>query len=307
MTITATIVTDSISPDGARLTTMKLRYPRFIHAELMTHRAFSRNASSSRAIPVKRLIQDVRDDTAMPIHWGKNQKGMQAREENDAPVEVLIPCKPSGGSDYPGWLNLTPEVLNEGHPVSLEDHEATAAQAWCCARDMAVAMAHRFDQAGYHKQIVNRLLEPFSHINVIVTATDWDNFFQLRLHPDAQPEIQELARQMKFAMAGSRPRETKFGGWHIPFVTHDELDAFSSNKRNLLFISSARCARVSYETHEGAKPNSSEDLDLAHRLLGSQHMSPFEHQGMAYGLASAPYANFHGFKSFRYQMEQGTC
>src|ERR1700693_1578480 len=81
MTVSAKIVADSVGQAGQRITTMQLRYPKFIHGEFMTHRVFSRNASSSRAIPVERLIQDVIDDPAMPVFWGKNQKGMQAKEE----------------------------------------------------------------------------------------------------------------------------------------------------------------------------------------------------------------------------------
>lgn len=141
MTISAIVIADTISPAGKRITTLQLRYPRMVHSEFMTHRVFSRNASSSRAIPVERLIEDVLRDTAMPIHWGKNQPGMQARKKHDAPV------------------------LLDGTFVSNEN-------AWLAARDQAIEAARAFTKAGYHKQIVNRLLEPFAHINVVVTATE---------------------------------------------------------------------------------------------------------------------------------------
>lgn len=238
MTISATIIADSRSENLTRLTTMELRYPRFIHAEVMTHRMFSRNASSSRAIPVERLIADVMSDPAMPIHWGKNQRGMQAKKEHDALIE-----------------GLTPE------------------QHWLKARDQAVEMALQFSLAGYHKQVVNRLLEPFAHINVIVTATDWANFFTQRLHEDAQPEIHELARQMHIAMEHSRPKIIPVGQWHLPYVT--ESGDISVLKR----VSAARCARVSYKTHDGRTPSVEEDLALFDNLATAEprHLSPLEH------------------------------
>jgi thymidylate synthase ThyX len=164
MTITSTVIADSIADGCPRLTTMQLRYPRFIHSEFMTHRQFSRNASSSRAIPIDRLIQDVIDDPAMPIYWGANKPGMQAGDE-----------------------------LESGHAE------------WILARDTAIHHAQRMARMGYHKQIVNRILEPFAHINVLCTATAdaYAHFFALRDHPDAQPEIAALARAMRDAMDGS--------------------------------------------------------------------------------------------------------
>ncbi len=235
-TITAKIITDSISPDKIRLTTFQLRYPRVIHAEFMTHRQFSRNASSSRAIPVERLIQDVLDDPYIPIHWGKNQKGMQAQEEHDASVVI--------------------RELDGDWPYERVD-------AWLWARDRAVEAARAFATANYHKQLTNRLLEPFAHINVVVTATEWSNFLAVRDHPDAMPEIQELARAIKAAMAASTPQLLSFGDWHLPYVNdkqgsldskliwdyalkHD-CDLMEVARR----VSAARCARVSYVTHEG--------------------------------------------------------
>jgi len=260
MTITAKIIADSTSPDNIRLTTMQLRYPRFIHAEFMTHRVFSRNASSSRAIPVERLIQDIIDDTAMPIHWGKNQKGMQADEENHNLIE------------YPDHID---RGLNNGRPWT----------AWGEARDRAVEMARAFDAAGYHKQIVNRLLEPFSHINVVVTSTDWANFFALRDHKDAQPEIQALAGAMRLGMGHSTPRPLNPGEWHLPYITEEDYHVVVGSHRDggstdLRKISAARCARVSYMTHDGKRPRVDADLKLYDQLMGGEivHASPTEHQ-----------------------------
>lgn len=294
MTITAKIIADSISADGVRLTTLQLRYPRFIHAEELTHRVLetgpeivvpdglmydqnlSRNASSSRAVPVERLIQDVLRDTAMPIHWGKNQPGMQAREEHDA----LVPVKING---------FDPRV-----------QMMSSKEAWLEARDAAIRFARAFAEAGYHKQIVNRLLEPFAHINVVVTATDWDNFFALRLHPDAQPEIHELARVMKEAMDASEPQRIDAFGWHLPYITWEDEDVMLGNFREMRLVSAARCARVSYLTHEGKKTRVHDDLLLAQGLLADKHMSPFEHQATP---AAGRHANFSGWRQYRTEIE----
>lgn len=278
MTISAKIIADSISPKDHRLTTMELRYPRFIHAEFMTHRVFSRNASSSRAIPVERQIQMILDDTAMPIHWGKNQGGMQAREEQNALVGG------EGVSGYDHFDNMYDGISREA--------------AWLRARDHAVNVAQAFVRSNYHKQIVNRLLEPFSHITVVVTATEWDNFFELRCHPDAQPEIQELANQMRDAMARSVVLPKDWGEWHLPYV-HENLEPALAVK-----VSAARCARVSYLTHDGKVPTIEQDLALFDRLAGSRpiHASPLEHQGCP-GEDPTLFGNFVGWHQHRKMVE----
>lgn len=247
MTISAQIISDSISDYGIRLTTLQLRYPRFIHSEFMTHRVFSRNASSSRAIPVARLIEDVRLDPVIPSFWGKNQPGMQADEECNEPI----------------WKSV----------------KFTKEEAWVEAMEDAIEWAEKFSRAGYHKQIVNRLLEPFSHINVVVTATEWDNFFKLRLHKDAQPEIHELAKCMKEAMDSSEPEFLSPGEWHLPYIILEDRDK-AKNLEELLKVSVARCARVSYKTHDGKKTDFEKDKELFEKLIlaSPPHMSPAEHQ-----------------------------
>ena len=154
MPYTARILLDSLSPVGARLTTMEVRYPRFIHSEMMTHRVFSRNAASSRAVPIKKMIAAVREEPAMPIFWGKNQSGMAAREE------------------------------------IVGDARVRAETEWRRALDNALETAEQLSssEVDLHKQLVNRILEPFAWITVIITATEWANFFTQRLHADAQPE-----------------------------------------------------------------------------------------------------------------------
>ncbi|MCA1379523.1 FAD-dependent thymidylate synthase [Bradyrhizobium sp. BRP05] len=272
MTISAKMIAHSTSYFGKEIWTVLARYPRFIHAEELTHRILSstpdmiieindgvmydrnlsRNASSSRAIPVSRLIDDILRDTAMPIHWGKNQKGMQADHEHNAPVGLF--------DEFGHYLECTPE------------------EAWIIARDRAIDVAKAYDRAGYHKQIVNRLLEPFAHINVLITATEWDNFFELRDHADAQPEIQALARAIRAEFQTSTPRALQPGEWHLPFVTDVEMQTFELDVVQKLSV--ARCARTSYLTHEGKVPTIAQDLDLFDRLVGSRplHASPAEHQ-----------------------------
>lgn len=287
MTIRAQVIADSISQEGVRLTSLQLRYPRFIHAELMTHRVFSRNASSSRAIPVEKLIDDIRRDTAMPMHWGKNQPGMQAKEENDRPVLLW------NDEVISNYVKIDYEAVIPKHkPVQFY---VDRTDAWMEARDRAIDIAVAFHQAGYHKQIVNRLLEPFSHINVLVTATEWDNFFELRDHEDAQPEIRELAVQMKMAMAASKPTELKTYEWHLPYVDEAELYKFDIN--TAVKVSAARCARVSYLTHDHKKPEIQKDVELFERLVGSKpiHASPTEHQAhpASYSPSRRDYVTWH--------------
>jgi hypothetical protein len=245
--IRAEVIADSISPAGKRLTTMQLRYPRFVHAEFMTHRVFSRNASSSRAIPVKKLIEDLRREPAMPVFWGSNKPGMQA------------------GAELEGMAKTVCEKV------------------WRGAMEDAIRHAEIMVDHGLHKQIANRILEPWAHINVVVTATEWDNFFELRVHPDAQPEMRELAMAMLVAQEASKPELLKPGEWHLPFVLPSERGfvlGAGHSPRPLIQVSVARCARVSYLTHEGKPPQFDEDQKLYERLVGSVplHASPAEHQ-----------------------------
>ena len=257
--ISAKIIADSISERGNRITTYELEYPRFIHAEFMTHRAFSRNAASSRAIPVTRSIELIKERTAMPIHWGKNQPGMSAKEECNENVYIDF----GSISDY-----------------------ATKEQAWNFARNCAIEVAEAFNDAGYHKQIVNRLLEPFSFIKVVCTATEFDNFFYLRCHPDAQPEIQELARCMFDARQISDPFELIHGAWHTPYYangywspefTHIDEDTPHLSLQDALAVSASCCAQVSYRRLDDSIEKAQ---DIFKRLIESKpaHASPMEHQ-----------------------------
>jgi len=269
MTIAVKVVAHSGWPGSPDLITLQCRYPRFIHAEFMTHRVFSRNASSSRAIPIERMIQDVIDDPAMPVSWGSNKPGMQAGNDLD------------------------------------ETDAREAQQIWLLARDLAVDQARSMVRLNAHKQIVNRLLEPFGHISVVVTATEWDNFFTLRCHPAADPTMRALAEAMRDAIAGSTAVEP-LGGWHLPYISEGDL----AGRRPfiggyLAMISAARCARVSYLNHDGTNPDVEKDLALADRLRESCHMSPFEHQAqVTRNEGTAMWGNFTGWDQFRKMLEQ---
>lgn len=259
--IKATVIADSVHhATGTRITTFELVYPRFIHSEFMTHRVFNRNASSSRAIPTSKFIEQVRNEPVMPSHWGKNQKGMQAFEELS------------------------------------EDQRSDAIFIWNQAASSAATYAEMLRRGQVHKQIVNRILEPFTHIRVVVTSTSWANFYGLRDHEDAQPEIRELAQAMRKAHNESVPSKLSQGEWHLPYIGFpDRSTAYNYCKHQritrdepsseevyglLLKVSAARCARASYNNFEGRPSTIEEDLGLFAKLVENQpiHASPTEHQ-----------------------------
>ncbi|MBV8643769.1 MAG: FAD-dependent thymidylate synthase [Candidatus Eremiobacteraeota bacterium] len=270
MGFSARVLLDSVSPAGVRLTTMELRYPRFIHSEIMTHRLFSRNSASSRAIPVKKMIEAVRSEPAMPLWWGRNQSGMQAEAE-------------------------------------IGDEARGLAEAeWRAALNDALAHAERLaaSDINLHKQLVNRILEPFAWITVIVTATEWANFFTQRTHEDAQPELRNLAELMLDAYRGSTPRSLGIGDWHTPLILPDEEAVLPLDER--LKISVARSARVSYLSHEGTRDHA-KDMELYERLLGggaNGHWSPFEHVATPLTGGDRWSGNFRGWEQYRKRFPQ---
>lgn len=250
----AKIIQDSINLDGHRLTTMEVMMHRFVLAEFNTHRVLSRNSASSRAIPVKKTMDRVMAHPAIPVHWGSEIPGMQ-----------------SGDS-------LTGNDLDTAHVL------------WGDAKRMMVMRANSLSDLGLHKSLCNRLLEPFMWHTAIVSATEWDNFFWQRCHPDAQPEIKEAADAMQLAYFSSTPKVMGHGEWHMPYLRAEDWE----DARNYLLddtkpmpshleilkllkkVSVARCARVSYLTQDGHRSISA-DLDLFDRLELSGHWSPFEH------------------------------
>lgn len=236
------IIADSKSSvDGKRITTFELEYHRYIHGELMTHRMFSRNAASSRAIPVAKMIEQVRTNPATPIHWGANQSGMQAKQE-------------------------------------LTDTLQSVKDQWESASLLAAIKAENMMWDNAHKQIVNRVLEPFQMMKTVLTATEFDNFFWLRNHEDAQPEIKRLAELMLEAMNNSAPKELVPGMWHTPYYGEGYWGCLCEDSlEDALAISSSCCAQVSYRLLD----DSIEKARMVYkRLVESSpvHASPFEHQ-----------------------------
>lgn len=268
MAFGAQIEADSVSPDDVRLTTFEVTIPRIVLAEFNTHRMLSRNSASSRAIPVKKMIQRVMEDPYIPTHWGKNQKGMQAGKEVDAATQQK------------------------------------AEAAWLVSRDKAVAAAEYLLELGIHKQLTNRLLEPFMWHTILVTATEWNNFFHLRNHPDAHPDIQVPAAMMQELLEESEPKQIDYGQWHLPLLVPEDEPKWNDGD-TWIKVSVGRCARVSYLTHDG-KRDIRADIDLHDRLLKSGHMSPFEHVATPMGpggIDTHPgtifMGNFRGWRQYR--------
>jgi hypothetical protein len=177
---------------------------------------------------------------------------------------------------------------------------------WLKARDEAVKTADRLSQCGIHKQLVNRLIEPFGHINVVCTATNYTNFFALRVHPMAMPEIQSLAVRMARAYRDSIPIRREVGAWHLPYV--EEVERGLHDPDTLVLLSTARSARLSFKTFEGKVPSIDEDLALCSRLIASdpKHASPAEHQGRADRHVDRRSGNFVGWEQHR-KMVVGEC
>lgn len=297
--INAKVIADSISERGDRLTTMEVTYPRFVHAELMTHRVFSRNAASSRAIPLAKMMQRVEDDPAMPVVWPSEQRGMQGGDELERP------------------------------------HDAK--QMWLEARDAALRYAGWLQGLGLHKSLVNRILEPWAWMTVIVTATEWEGFFHQRCHEAAMPELRVAAEAMRDAHEASKPGRIGPGEWHLPYIDASDVDAAASMVgirgplrnddprllRVLKRVSTARCARVSYLTHDGQR-DIEKDLMLFDRLTDRKvdeqgwpdspvHWSPLEHVATPCTVGDHVRArqrhlgNFTGWDQFRhtYAQEKG--
>lgn len=262
------VIADSVGQRSGRITTFELTYPRIIHSEFMTHRLFSRNAMSSRAVPIKKMVELIRTNMAMPVRFGSNKPGMQDKGvEHDEPV-VLDGCNKVSGRE-----------------------------AWQAAAYHACEFAEAFDEAGYHKQIANRLIEPFQMMKTVMTATDLENFFWLRVDADADPTIEVLAKLMKEALDDSQPEWLQPGTWHTPYVEHiydggplgdghrfvgyavyDEGGSpVMLTEEEALRISASCCGQVSYRRLDSTKDKA---LDIYTRLVAGKkvHASPFEHQ-----------------------------
>jgi thymidylate synthase ThyX len=329
--ISANIVADSISIHGDRVTTFLLTFPRFILPELNTHRMFSRNSASSRAIPFEKMVKMVEEDPFIPIAWQKDHKGMQGTE----------------------YFN--------------EEESKSKIKEWLIARDNAVTQAKKLHSEGVTKQLCNRLLEPFLWHTVLLTATEFENFFKLRCpqyvinwYPKDRPEaleptqatfkskeqamlytgecsnwtendwrmsniaqaeihMQALAEAMWDAYNKSTPVFLRENQWHIPYRENIDKD----NIDDVIKIATARCARLSYMTFDN-EIDYEKDIKLHDKLIENGHLSPLEH--ICQCLTEEEYqastktigfyngriileegwcGNLRGFKSYRYIIENG--
>lgn len=254
MKISAQIVADSINPLGTRITSVVLRYPLMIHNEVMTHRAFSRNAASSRAIPLKVMLKTVEDDYAGPVFWAENQSGMQAVRELE------------------------------------DDDRALAMQQWRKASEDACIYASRLGNVGVHKQIANRTLMPYLWMTTLVTATDWQNAASLRAHPDAQQEFQALMYCFLNEYLSHDPLPLAWGKWHMPFMCEKDNEMSIELK---LKIATARACWVSYNKHDKTEFDIKDAIERHDSCMDSGHWSPFEHCAKSQSHAHrAEYSNF---------------
>lgn len=283
-TISAQTILRSRNADAPQvvLSTLLLRYPAFMHQDFMTHRAFSRNAMSTRAIPMLKMLRMILTDMAMPIHWGKNQGGMQAKEELFG---------------FRRWVART---------------------LWKTAGYLACLFAYLLYLVGVHKQVGNMILWPFMHFTTVVSATEWDNFLELRDHPDARPEIQALAREMRKCLERTDDIQTlQPNEWHLPFVESGYVNG--PNVHNMIKLSTARCASTSYKTVDGFDMTLDRAITLHDKLVAARpiHASPAEHVAQADSRATIwkegkkvgfkwanpkQHGNFKGFRQYRHQL-----
>lgn len=275
----AKVIEHSIGPTYAHLpvATLEISFPRIVLAEYNTHRVISKNTASSRAIPFKRMIKRIREKPYFPFFWGENQPGMSADHECFNRVQ---------------------------HPVTGEFLHRE--EAWQLAMNSAIDWAIAFDNAGYHKQNVNRLIENFGYVTMVTTSVHWANFFALRIHPKAQPEIQSLARKMKEALDNSKPKLLRFGEWHLPYVLPDER---SLPVEDQIKLSVARCASTSYDTVEGHQMTTEKAYGLFDKLFGEIpiHASPAEHQATPSDLFMYPQeGNLTGYRQYRHTIPNNT-
>lgn len=289
MAYAAKIVLDSVSEAEDRLTTFEISFPRPILSEFNTHRMFSRNSASSRAIPVRKQLKKLLEDPFVPAGFGRDQGGMQSYtyleglEYDEAKRIWLRDRDRSATSAFELLLGekLSSEIFGY-YPETSFATEARLLRGFDEAMRYANPLKVNDEQLetveilNVHKQFANRLVESHMWHTVIVTATDWSNFFALRVSPAAQPEIYTIAKMMKDLYEKSTPKLLKVGEWHLPFIQDDELEWAKENLKQAIEVSSARSGRVSYLTHNGIR-DVREDLKMYKRLVGPGHMSPLEH------------------------------
>lgn len=262
--IYAKVIADSITASGDRLTTMEVQMHRFVLAEFNTHRMFSRNSASSRAIPIEKQIAKIEKHPAYPLEWGRNKSGMQA-----------------------------------GEALNAKDAKK-AAKIWKKASKKAIKNCRKLEELGVHKQLANRILEPYMWHTVIVSSTEWENFFEQRCSPLAQPEIRFAAIAMRDAYQKSVPFLLMPGEFHLPYLQpeEDKLPIYTK-----IQICIARCARVSYLTHDNQR-SVDKDVILFDRLVSAEppHWSPMEHIATPMTEDLDPSGNFDGYAQVRHNL-----
>lgn len=266
--INAVVLAKSVNADtGAEITTLQLKIPTMILAELNTHRVFSRNASSARAVPFKTILKRVTTDPFVPDVWTSNQPGMVGKIITDkGQIEELRTA----------WI-----------------------RAMNSAVDHAQSLVNKHD---VHKQVANRLLAPFMWTNVVLTSTMFNGFYAQRISDQAEPHMNILAKKMK-AASDAKEADVLYGDeWHLPYVI--ECDYATLDIETLKKISVARCARVSYRNFTGTDSIEA-DIDLYNRLLSMYHMSPFEHIAQKTGDKMVRSGNFVGWIQLRDKIEGG--
>ena len=251
----AVLLAHSAPPNGHELVTFLLpRLPKPLFGQLAKHRMLSMSAASSRAVPLERLIQEVLEDSFVPT-WTAKQSGMGGQEISDTRI-----TGPLGAV----WRNHRTDAINA---------------------------ALRLHRSGAAKEVCNRLLEPFARLPVVVTGTQWENFYRLRTHEGAQADLRQTALEMQLLVQESTPKPLRWGEWHVPFGRDLPLD-------DALTCSAAACARCSYMNH-GGEFSLEKDRALASKLAHDRHMTPFEHQAEA---VPGAYANFRDWRSRRFAM-----
>jgi thymidylate synthase ThyX len=258
--ITTTLIAYSeCEPTGKRIATFLVRVPKFIQAHLNSHRALSKNSASSRAIPAYKVRRQVLRDPFIPVHFGENRAGMVS----GAPLAGM--------------------------------RLSVARSVWLYARFITCSFHWIGERAGVHKEVLNRLLEPWMMTEVIITGTEWRNFIALRTGNTAQPEIQVVARQIAQVLERSAPHMLAAGEWHLPFLNEGERAFDLDTKKK---VSAARCARVSYLLFDGKTSTITSDIRLCEKLSSSGHWSPFEHQAQALANLERT-GNFIGWRQYR--------
>lgn len=287
------VIQDSVSSGKRRLTTLVATYPRFIHSELLTHRDRARNSASSRAIPFPTMMERICTEPVIPLEWGAEEGGMQ--------MGGKIPFKMQSLAEQI-WLEARDAAVH--HAARLHHIGKT----WCSIPGNLIEEGDR--DVRIHKSLPNRITEPWMWITVIMTATEWQNLFRLRVHGDAEIHFQRICGMMRDALENNVPREIADGDWHLPLIYQEDRELvrqrpdLTEEQDELYYlkrISVARNARVSYLTHEG-KRDHAKDLELFERLLrGSSfgHFSPFEHVAQAVADPTHRSGPFLGWRQFR--------